>query len=168
MKKITAFDALTEKQAETLKRQDWVRPWVHPTSGETRYYISLEDSPSVNIEYYGSGNVKSFGAGGKGFANSRAGSFVGQKMWVTDNGSLFIKASDRAELINPVYVEWLKKYLDEQEKVEEKPTLTRGQTIQKIAGDIHKTLAEQGAWNDFKINPDTYILPIVEALKKTK
>lgn len=66
-------------------------PWIHPRTGETRYYINdfWADMLGLHIERYNTGNISYASIDGEKISNGTARRLSG-KLWADENGNLHL------------------------------------------------------------------------------
>jgi len=70
--------------------------WVHPKSGETRYYIDVEKAAQfggLEIDRYNTGNICWSALDGETISHAKAGRILNrvEKVWYTEDGQVHFK-----------------------------------------------------------------------------
>jgi|SRR5690554_1577770 len=95
--------AFSETKAETVETAETIIPepvlgtWVHPKTGQTRYYVN-NVATLIGLSYtrYNTGNISSAALAGKYISNSEANRVLGNvsycKVWMDEDNQLHMKA----------------------------------------------------------------------------
>lgn len=112
-----------QNNRQTAKIETIGKKWIHPGTGEVRYYINKAYTyGGLDVEFYKSGNVSDAYLNGESISNRRARSLMASvdKVWMTEDGKIHAIGYSTEHDFFKAVCEGIHKALEDENKHEER------------------------------------------------